>query len=421
MRSPGGERPATPPGRLGRRRSLLAACGAAAVSTTCAVAPEPQPLGAEPDLRIGLVVGGEQVLVGGAGRVVATAGDRAAFRLDGEQVAIRPDGNAVRVGADGARFDVLRLASLEREAHVTVDGRPYRGVVEIFTGGGGVTVVNRVSLETYLAGVVALELGRGDGIGRAALEAQAIVSRTYALKNRGKFQGQGFDLRAGVSDQAYGGVGAETAEARAAVRSTFGQVLRYRGDVITPFFHSTCGGSTASPEEAFRTVRRTPYLRPVSDRRGDGAYCDISPRFRWTVEWDGPGLHDILRRTVPAVLGIEATLIDEIRDLRVHRAGPSGRVTDLRVRVTSGEIPVTGPDLRWVLRQPDGQALGSTAVALTVERRDGRVAAASAQGGGWGHGVGMCQWGAVGRARAGQDARTILTTYFPGTRIDRWY
>ena len=89
----------------------------------------------------------------------------------------------------------------------------------------------------------------------------------------------------------------------------------------------------------------------------------------------------------------------------------------MRIRVANGEIPVFGPDVRTVLATPDGGALGSSFVRLTETGEGGLLA----EGRGWGHGVGMCQWGAIGRARAGQDARTILRTYFPGADIARWY
>jgi len=295
------------------------------------------------------------------------------------------------------------------------------GVIEVFAGGGSLTVVNELPIEAYLAGVVNAEMGRRSREEQTALEAQAIVARTYALKNRGKFRSEGYDLRASVADQAYGGVAAETEGGWAAVRASAGMVLTYRGELIATFFHSTCGGSTASPEEAFRTMQATPYLRPVSDRRSGGHYCDISPRFRWTVEWDGETLRRILRRTVPAALGIDASMVDVVRDVRVHRTGPSGRVTEARVQVGAGHIPVFAPDVRSVFETPDGRMLGSTALRFEAAAPGGSVDRLTAYGTGWGHGVGMCQWGAVGRARAGQDAKTIVTTYFPGTRLERLY
>jgi stage II sporulation protein D len=93
----------------------------------------------------------------------------------------------------------------------------------------------------------------------------------------------------------------------------------------------------------------------------------------------------------------------------------------MRVRLAGGEVPVPGYAVRQVLAAPDGRPLGSSAVRLSATRAGDTVAHLAAEGAGWGHGVGMCQWGAVGRARAGQDARTILATYFPGARLARWY
>jgi stage II sporulation protein D len=341
----------------------------------------------------------------------------------GTEYSVTPDGRAILVvgGPAGGRHERVSFVSLDESRFVEIDGKPYRGIVEAFSIQGALTVVNELPLEAYLMGVVNAEMGRRSGQERAALEAQAIVARTYALKNRGKHGAGGFDLRASVADQAYGGVGSETEAGRSAVRRTAAFVITYRGALIATFFHSTCGGSTAAAEEAFRTVRSTPYLRPVSDARSNGHYCDISPRYRWSVEWDGETLRRILRQTAPAVLGIEESAIDRIHGVRVHRTGPSGRATDVRIEVDRGEIPVVGPDVRLVLRTPEDRMLGSSAVRFDAELRDGVVQRLTATGSGWGHGVGMCQWGAVGRARAGQDAETIVTTYFPGTRLERWY
>jgi stage II sporulation protein D len=383
-----------------------------------------QRIGAEPDIRVGVAVRATEVRIDGRGDVAALASGRVVFRLRGsEGVAIVPDGRGIQVaGAATGRYESLTFTSLEDAKFVEVNGKAYRGVVEVFARNGGVMAVNQVSLEAYVAGVIAAEMGRRAPEEQAALEAQAVVSRTYALSNRGKFAVDGYDVDASVTDQAYGGVAAESRQAWDAVRSTAGLVLTYDGDVISAFFHSTCGGATASPEESFRTGQRTPYLTSVSDRSPAGYYCDISPRFRWTVEWDGATLTDILRRTLPRALGVEAEVVDAVHDVRIRKTGRSGRVTELRIRVGSGEVPVYGPDIRSVLAQPDGRILGSTAFeSVSNHGTDGLLRRLSVRGSGWGHGVGMCQWGAVGRARAGQDFRRIVTTYFPGARIDRWY
>ncbi len=396
---------------------LLATCGKPSAVPV-------EPLAGEPDIRVGVAVRAGEVRLEGQGEVAATSDGRPAFRLGARSaVSVKADGRAVVVaGTASGRFESLTFVSLSNARHLELDGKPFRGVIEVYALDGQVMAVNQLSLDAYVAGVVVAEMGNRAANEEAALRAQAVVSRTYALANRGKFGAQGYDVGATVTDQAYGGVGAETGQGWAAVRATAGMVITYDGEIISPFYHSTCGSATASPEESFRTGRATPYLRSVSDRHGAGFYCDISPRFRWTVTWDGPQLADILRRTLPRVVGVEGSVVDAVRDLRVQRTGPSRRITELRIKVGSGDIPVYGPDIRGVLAQPDGRILGSTAFEVATNHgADGNVQRVTVSGAGWGHGVGMCQWGAVGRARAGQDFGEILTTYFPGTRIEKLY
>jgi stage II sporulation protein D len=365
-----------------------------------------------------------EIEIGGQGDVVAALDGTPVFRIPaGRSVVLRADGAAFAVSGSGeGRFERLAFASLSPNRQVLVRGRPYRGTLEAFVRRGRITVVNRVGVEAYVAGVVNAELGRRTAAERAAVEAQAIVSRTYALRNRGRFVAEGYDLQTGVVDQVYGGIEAETALGIAAVQATAGMALTWRGDLIHPFFHSTCGGRTASPEEAFVSVRGLPYLRAVRDTRGDGsAWCDISPRFRWSVEWEGAALRDILSRTMAAVLGVDSGAVTDLRDVYVRRRGASGRPTEVRVRVAGGEIPVPAHAVRAVFETPEGRPLGGSAVEFVPTRESDRLARLTANGGGWGHGVGMCQWGAVGRARGGQRAEEILKAYFPGTILARWY
>ncbi len=305
---------------------------------------------------------------------------------------------------------------------VVANGRRYRGRINITSGRGGLTVVNRVNVESYLAGVLGPEIGarRPDEV--AAVLAQAVVSRSFAIKNRGRWEAFGFDAYADTRDQVYLGVAVETDQAWDAVRRTAGQVLEYDGDVIDAYFHSTCGFSTAGIEEAFAAARTRPYLRPVSDDRGGGHYyCDISPRFRWREEWDASKLRAILSRTLPTVTPLSGDGLQRITDVTVSRTTRSGRVGELRIVFERGDVRIPGPDVRSVLRPEADRMLASTAFQLTVTKANGAVTRLVAAGAGSGHAVGMCQWGAIGRARAGQDYKAILTTYFPGTKIERLY
>jgi len=402
-------------------------------------APQPPPRAAgEPELRIGLALGLGNASIGGpeSGELFvseAASGTPVGSVPAGVRWVVFPDSadpSRLRlVKPDSTRTEPLRgvaVVNVTENRFVVANGRRYRGRINITSSraGGGLTVVNRINVEGYIAGVVAPEIGarRPDEV--AAVLAQAVVSRSFAIKNRGRWEAFGFDAYADTRDQVYLGVAVETDQVWDAVRATAGQVLTYDGDVIDAYFHSACGFSTAGVEEAFATVRSRPYLRPVSDDRGDGGghyYCDIAPRFRWREEWDGSKLRTILSRTLPTVTPLSGDGLQRITDVTVSRTTRSGRVGELRIVFERGDIRIPGPDVRSVLRPETDRTLSSTAFQLTVTRTNGEVTRLVAAGAGSGHAVGMCQWGAIGRARAGQDYRAILTTYFPGTKIERRY
>jgi stage II sporulation protein D (peptidoglycan lytic transglycosylase) len=329
---------------------------------------------------------------------------------------LKPDGTLSERHAGVAAVNVTE------DHYASVNGTRYRGRLDVFRGTRGLVVMNRVKLESYLAGVLSGEMGprRPDEIN--ALLAQAIVSRTFAVKNRGRWEAQGFDAYSDTRDQVYGGVAGESPQIWDALRRTTGVVATYDGQPIDAFFHSTCGYSTAAVDEAFRSAQPRPYLRPVSDASGGGHYyCDISPRFHWREEWDGQSLRAVLARTLAATAGADGQGLPPITDLEVTRTTKSGRVGELRIVFAHGDLRIAGADVRSVLRPEPGRLLNSAAFQLYVTKQDGVVTHLVAAGAGSGHGVGMCQWGAIGRARAGQDYEAILRTYFPGTKLARLY
>jgi len=210
-------------------------------------------------------------------------------------------------------------------------------------------------------------------------------------------------------------------------------VLRYDGAVVSAPYHSTCGGSTAASAELWGDEPAA-YLRAVSDRvpGSERAYCDVSPRFRWTRTWERVELEQVLARYLRAaaaqsrapgdVDGGALAVADAPRTVRavdVLARTPSGRVGSVVVHTNSGRVVLRGNAIRFALRARGGEILPSTYFTATAETDGaGRVGRLVVRGGGNGHGVGMCQWGAVGRARAGQDFRTILRTYYPGTTVE---
>jgi stage II sporulation protein D len=382
---------------------------------------------AEPQLRIGLAVGVPSATIGGGDELVITdpSGARIAVVPAGEQWRVVPSGRAVelqppaRVGP--APSEMIAILPTDPAASVRVNGKTYRGLVEVVRDPSGLTVVNRVLLESYLLGVVSAEMGRRSQTEFEALKAQAIVSRTYALRNLRRRKALGFDLHAGVSDQVYAGTTSETPEGREAVALTRGQVLTDRGAPIDAFYYSTCGGQTADGTEAFRAATRS-YLRSFADVDDQGqAYCRVSPRYRWREEWTGEGLRAMLRRTLPATVGVRADRADEVRDVWVAQRTGSGRVGRLGITLRADHVMVDGPVVRQVLRPASGDLLRSAAFTLIATRSGREVTRLVAEGSGAGHGVGMCQWGAVGRSRAGQQSPGILAAYYPGATLQRLY
>ena len=329
-------------------------------------------------------------------------------------------GDVIRIG--DARGGDAPLTLSSNGGIVSVNGKRYRGELSISRADSGLLVVNRVDVEAYLRGVVPRELGIRGPAERAALEAQAVAARSYAVI-RLHNASRPYDLVATTADQVYGGVDAENALADAAVVTTEALVLMFDGRIVSAPYSSTCGGSTAEPSEIWRS-RGEPFLQRVSDRipGSERFYCDVAPRFRWERSWRGDTLAAIVERYLRSYTQVPAGPVGSVRGISVEGRTASGRVAAINLETDRGRYRVQGNDIRYVLRSPGGELLNSTYFSPEiVAGPDGRLSRLTIRGLGYGHGVGMCQWGAIGRARAGQDFRTILRTYFPGTNVARAY
>jgi stage II sporulation protein D len=335
------------------------------------------------------------------------------------RVGVAPDGHVTYAGPDGKEWQGRAFLIRATSGFVTVNGKRYRGELWVDAAGPrSVLIVNRVNLEDYLRSVVAAEMGRRPVTDSSALQAQAVASRSYAFVRLGSRGG--FDIRSTVADQVYGGVDVENEHATRAVLATRGLVLRFEGRVVDALYSSTCGGSSAEGSEVFRAA--TPgYFRRVSDRIPGSSryYCDIAPRFQWTRSYSRAQLDDVLARYLKEYASVPAGGPGRVKHLGIASTTPSGRVSVLDIETERGAFPVRGNDIRFVLRaSPGGEMLNSTYFSVEPEYgRDGLLSRVTFRGRGYGHGVGMCQWGAIGRARAGQSFGAILGTYYPGTTI----
>jgi len=383
----------------------------------------------EPLVRVGVAVRADSATISatapftistadGAVDAAAASAETWVVRSDasGRLLAQRSDAGASLISDGG----VVRV-SLAGEGHIVINGQPYRGSALLRSDGpGAVTAINVVELEAYLLGVVPAEI---PSLELEAVKAQAVAARTYAVGHLGRRDSLGFDFFASVLDQVYAGVAAEDAMASRAVRETAGEVLLYDGMPILAYYHSTCGGRTAAIDEAWNRAP-LPYLRSVSDMvpGTNGAYCDISNRYRWEVNWSGEALRAALEAGLREHLNSPSFELRQVTELEGMGRTASGRMAALRV-VADGVVRTVARDsIRWILRAEPDRILNSTLIQeLEVQRGGGEVVGVTVVGGGWGHGVGMCQMGAIGRARAGQGYSEILRAYYSGAEVARLY
>lgn len=324
----------------------------------------------------------------------------------------------------GAANQSVRGALIARPtgagSYMSYGGRRYRGEIALAASGDGILVINRLRVEDYLRGVVPLEIGTDrTQLESAAVEAQAIAARSFTYTRMD--DSRPYDMVATTTDQVYGGMDAERPLSDAAISVTHNMVMMYAGKVINAPYHANSGGVTAAASEVWRSADE-PYLVSVSDRipGTDHYYGEDAPRFRWTRTLTGSELSALLDRYLPKYSSARAGSVGTLRKITESGRTPSGRIAGLIFETDRGGFAVRGNDVRFVLRTSTGDILPSTLFTFdeTTDRK-GQVTSVTIHGSGNGHGVGMDQWGAIARARAGQDALSILRTYYPGTTIGR--
>lgn len=394
--------------------------------------------GSEPRIRVCIADRAREVAIGiQDGASLQTIEGR--YSLDGyRELRCRLDtGGAIQVFMDGKparRFrGVARCFFRQPESVFTLDDRIYSDTLVIASDGQSIYVINSLPLEEYLKSVVPREIGRNRKVDESqAVEAQAILARTYALGKVLLPLARLFDVYDDTRDQVFGGIGSRDELATQAVEGTRGQVLTYGGRLAECYFHSTCGGRTEASSLVWQRPQSKPYLTGGKDRGEDGDFCRISPSYRWTEEYSRADIESVLRAFLPSANdAILPTDIPEthwyLLDLNILRRGASGRVTSLQVvmgnRLQQRAYYVHGDKVRWALRRPGGdQPLRSALFDIAITRSDANwIERVRIDGGGNGHGVGMCQWGAIAMARSGIPASGILRKYFPETRVDRLY
>ncbi|MGB7054584.1 MAG: SpoIID/LytB domain-containing protein, partial [bacterium] len=264
-----------------------------------------------------------------------------------------------------------------------------------------------VDIESYLKGVVPCEIGGVPEKQIEAAKAQAVAARTYARAHFGQYQELGFDLYATVQDQVYKGISCERDITNRAIENTRGEVLLYRNQPIEAKYHSTCGGRTADFSDAW-SGNGPPYLRSVSCR-----YCMNSPHYEWKKEMTKKEFFAHLRNRFRKI-NLNIKQDELIHSFRLKRNKRSKRVTHFVLVTNKNEYTIPTYRLRTLFGQPGdpGGLLKSSYVYIKTKGDKVII-----EGKGFGHGVGMCQFGALEMANQGKNYRQILNHYYRGTRI----
>jgi len=278
-----------------------------------------------------------------------------------------------------------------RDASIIIDERPFRGQVTfIRTPDNRITVVNDINVEDYIKGVLFHEVSHHWPM--EALKAQAVAARTYALYSINPAGKLPYDVTNDIYSQVYGGRDSERYRTDLAVDYTKGQVLTYNNQIIPAYFHATCAGMT----EDARELWNVPDIAPL--RGVPCPFCQMSPHFHWKRNFS--------LKEIQGTLNLHGYKVGTIKDISIVDRDRSDRIDHLKIIQKNGqELIIRGKDFRDIMGP---NIIDSNNYEIVIHGFYVDII-----GKGWGHGVGMCQWGALGMARQQFNYKQILAYYYP--------
>lgn len=309
-----------------------------------------------------------------------------------DSLAIRPAPSGLRVGAALYPGSGLRITSRAKE--VQIENRKYHNAIQILKNPAStLTVVNEIDVEDYLKGVLPWEAN--PDWPKEALKAQAVVSRTYAIFKNIENKDFPFTLSSDVGSQVYSGKSIEHPLSNRAVEETRGEILTYQGKIFPAFFHSTCGGRTTRADYQWK-IASHPSLKGV-----ECPFCRGSKYYVWKAEFSLSEVQNLLAK--------KGRSLSALQSITPEEPDASERPRFFLIRHAGGSLKLSANEFRLALG-PD--RIRST--RIKVERAGDQFIF---RGRGWGHGVGMCQFGAKRLAELGYRYADILRYYYPGSEI----
>jgi stage II sporulation protein D len=309
------------------------------------------------------------------------------------QADIIPTESGIRIGKLDFKIYGIRIQP-SKSPSIYLNGRKFRGAVDIVRQADKkLLAVNHLNVEEYIAGVLYHEVSPRWPM--EALKAQAIAARSYALYQAGLNSQKDYDLVSTVYSQVYGGKTSEKGRTNKAVRLTKNKILSYNDKIFPTFYHATCAGHTENASSLWNID-----IAPLRGR--ECRFCQRSPHSNWKKKVSLQHIKESLKKK-----GFKTGVIKAIR---IVDRDISGRVTDLEISSSDGEIKLNANRFRL--------AVGSNLIRSTNFDVEIKKGSAYFEGTGWGHGVGMCQWGAFFMSRKKFTAEQILGYYYPESKIE---
>jgi stage II sporulation protein D len=278
---------------------------------------------------------------------------------------------------------------------IEVNGRRFKGGLAVIKRDNGLlSVINYLGLEDYVKGISVREISHYWPV--EALKAEVVVFRTFALYRVEQFKKKEWDVTDDVFSQVYGGVESERYRITEAVDKTKGEVLNYDGKILPAFYHSTCAGATEDASVLWNID--LPPLKGVAC-----GFCKDSPHFSWKTV--------ISKEKIRGLWEKQGQKIGMVKEVVIAGRDKAGRVINLDIVTDEKDIEIAAKDFRNLIG-PD--SIKSTNFKISANNGD-----LIFEGLGWGHGVGLCQWGAYFMAKFGSDYLKILDFYYPGSNLTK--
>jgi len=276
---------------------------------------------------------------------------------------------------------------------IIINGRRFKGGMKLVKNENlQLSAINYIEIEDYIKGILYNEASHYWPM--EALKAQAVISRSFALFKMEESVLRDYDLTNDIYSQVYGGRASERMRTNLAVDQTRGLALIYNGKLFPTYFHATCGGHTEDAARLWQTD--IPPLKGVTC-----SFCQDSPHYNWHLV--------ISLKEIADKLAGAGYSIGDLKDIKIAGRNDSGRVIDLILVSDDKDMHISAKDFRNVFGP---NVIRSANFNLGVIKQD-----VVFEGIGWGHGVGLCQWGAYFMAKQGYNFEQILKYYYPGTNV----